>query len=75
MGKQTFVYEWRNKWLTAEAKSIADMAQALRSAAEELDGMVKDGFVLDSDSGVGDDYAALITTDRTVAKKWGVEVC
>lgn len=70
MAKKTFEYTWRNKWLTSDAKSIADMAKALRVAADQLDEMSKDGFVLDCDSGVEDDYASLVTQDKAMAKKW-----
>jgi hypothetical protein len=70
MSKKTFEYLWRNKWLTSDAKTIADMSKALREAADELDAMAKDGFQLDTTSGVEDDYASLITLDEKVAKKW-----
>jgi hypothetical protein len=48
------------------------MISTLRSAAEHLEQMRKDGVVLDGDSGVGDDYARLVTTDPTVAEKYGL---
>ena len=67
-----YVTTWRNKWLTAEAKSIDDMISMLRAAADQLDQMRKDGVVLDEDSGVGDDYAHLVTTDAKVAEKYGL---
>jgi hypothetical protein len=64
---------WRNKWLTAEAKSLDDMIAALRQAAAELEAMRRDGIVLDPESGVGDDYADLITTDPEVARKYDMQ--
>jgi hypothetical protein len=70
--RKRYVMTWRNKWLTAEAKSIEDMISLLRVAADHLDQMRKDGMVLDDDGGVGDDYAHLVTTDATVAEKYGL---
>jgi hypothetical protein len=82
LARTRYVTRWRNKWLTADAKSIEDMTASLRAAAETLDAMRRDGVVLDDDSGVGDDYATLWTSDPAVAKKydmvdeaefWGVD--
>lgn len=69
--RKRYVMLWRNKWLTAEAKTIDEMIQALRSAADELEAMRKDGIALDLDAGgIGDDYAHLTTTDPEIAKKY-----
>jgi hypothetical protein len=65
-----YVTLWRNKWLTADAKSIDGMAESLRAAADTLDAMRRDGVLLDDESGVGDDYATLWTSDPEVAKKY-----
>ena len=54
--RKRYVTTWRNKWLTAEAKSIEDMISLLRSAADHLDRMRAEGVVLDDNGGVGDDY-------------------
>jgi hypothetical protein len=70
--RQRYVTTWRNKWLTAEAKSIEDMISMLRAAADQLDQMRKDGVVLDDNGGVGDDYAHLVTMDTKVAEKYGL---
>lgn len=70
--KKRYVALWRNKWLTAEAKSIEDMIRMLRAAADRLDQMRSDGVVLDDADGVGDDYAHLVTTDPKVAEKYGM---
>jgi hypothetical protein len=70
--RRRYVTIWRNKRLTAEAKSIEDMIRMLRSAADHLDQMRKDGVVLDDDGGVADDYARLVTTDPAVAEKYGL---
>lgn len=64
-----YVMTWRNKWLTAKAASIEDMIRELRSAADSLDQMRKDGVVLE-DGGTQDDYAQLVTTDPEIAKKY-----
>ena len=68
--RKRYVTNWTNKWLTAEAKTVEEMVSMLRSAADELDRMLKDGVILDG--GVGDDDARLITTDAKVAEKYGL---
>jgi hypothetical protein len=70
--RKRYVTTWRNKWLTAEAKSIEDMINMLRAAADHLDQMRKDGVVLEDDGGIGDDYAHFVTTDPKVAEKYGM---
>ena len=70
--RKRYVTTWRNKWLTAEAKSIEDMIRMLRSAADQLEQMRKDGVVLDDDGGIGDDYAHLMTMDPRAAEKYGM---
>ena len=71
--KKRYETLWRNKWLTSEAKTIDDMIDSLRAAADHLDEMRKSGITLEDDGGVGDDYATLVTTDPEVAKKFGME--
>lgn len=61
---------WRNKWLTAEAKSIEEMISLLRGAAGELDEMRADGVALAPEGGISDDYASLVTTDPEIARKY-----
>lgn len=72
-GRKRYLSPWRNKWLTAEAKTIEDMIDTLRSAADELERMKQDGVSLDPEGATSDDYAHLITTDLVVAKKYGFE--
>lgn len=60
---------WRNKWLTANAKSIKDMYLALEDAATELRKMEEDGLVLENPD-PSDDYAYLVTDSPTIAEKW-----
>jgi hypothetical protein len=61
---------WRNKWLTANCRSLEEMISTLRAAADELEVMKEKGVVLDPESGIGDDYATLVTTDPSVAQKF-----
>ena len=68
----THMMVWRNKWLTADAKSIDDMIDALSGAAEYLRQMKADGVTLDPEGGTGDDYAYLVTSDPAIAKKYGM---
>ena len=70
--RKRYVTTWRNKWLTAEAKSVEEMIDKLRFAADQLDQMRKDGVFLDDNGGVGDDYAQLVSMDPKVAEKYGL---
>ena len=65
-----YVALWRNKWLTAEARSLEEMIAALQSAADTLREMLADGVTLGPQGGTSDDYAYLATTDPVVAKKY-----
>jgi len=69
------IYEliWRNKWLTSDAKTLGEMIDALRAAADELRAMQKKGVVLDENSPIADDHAFLQTDDPAVAKEFGFE--
>lgn len=69
--RKRYIMLWRNKWLTAEARTIDEMIRSLRAAADQLEAMHKDGVTLDLEAGgVGDDYAHLTTTDPEIAKKY-----
>ncbi len=65
-----YITLWRNKWLTAEAKSLDGMIEALQSAADTLRSMLADGVTLISEGGTADDYAYLVTTEPMIAKKY-----
>jgi hypothetical protein len=65
-----YVTLWRNKWLTADAKSVKDMIDSLQSAADTLRSMLADGVTLDPEGGTSDDYVYLVTADPVVAKKY-----
>lgn len=65
-----YVRLWRNKFLTADARSIDDMISVLQDAGETLRQMRDDGVTLDAAGGTSDDYAYLVTTDSEVAKKY-----
>jgi len=69
-----FIMLWRNKWLTSKAMTLQEMAGGLRSAAEKLEAMLKDGVTLDvAVGGVADDYAHLVTTDPEIARKYDMQ--
>lgn len=72
--KTRYTTQWRNKFLTTDAKSIGGMIKSLEGAVATLKAMQADGVKLDKDGGVGDDYAHLITTDPAIAKKYGMSV-
>lgn len=65
-----YVQFWRNKFLTVDAQSLAEMTQSLRGAADQLQAMLDDGVVLESSGGTSDDYALLVTTDPEIARKY-----
>jgi hypothetical protein len=64
---------WRNKWLTTDAKSLDDMIAKLREAADQLEAMKGEGVVLDPEGGTSEDHALLVTTDESVAEKFGMQ--
>ena len=47
------------------------MIKMLRESADYLEAMKNDGVTLSENSGIGDDYADLITTDKAIAEKYG----
>ncbi|MBT8453010.1 MAG: hypothetical protein KJO40_13660 [Deltaproteobacteria bacterium] len=80
--RKTYRIVWRNRYLTCQCESIAEMAEDLRAAAAKLEAMARDGIVLESTDGMDDDYADLVTTDREVAEAfnlmpdhWHCECC
>lgn len=70
--RKRYITNWRNKWLTSEAKSIKEMVSMLQAAADELVQMHKDGVFLDGSSGLDDDNTLLVTMDPRVAEKYGL---
>jgi hypothetical protein len=68
--EKRYITLWRNKWLTADAKSLDEMIVGLKSAVDTLREMLADGVTLDPGEGTADDYAYLVTTDPAVAKKY-----
>jgi hypothetical protein len=65
---------WRSKLLTARARSIGDLIEALNGAADELRRMLQAGVTLDPDGGVADGYAELLTDDPAAAREFGFAV-
>jgi hypothetical protein len=72
-GKKRYETLWRNKWLSSKANTIDELIASLRAAADYLDELRRAGVTLEDNGGVGDDYAKLVTTDREVAKRFGLE--
>ena len=72
-GKKRYETRWRHKWLTSEAKSIDEMIESLRAAADTSRRNAESGCNSKDNGGVGDDYATLVTTDPEVAKRFGME--
>ena len=67
-----YITTWRNKWITAEAKTLPEMISMLRKSADHLQQMLQDGVILEDSSSTSDDYARLVTTDAKIAEKYGM---
>jgi hypothetical protein len=67
-----FVRVWRTDLLVTDAMSLAEIAAALRSAADELNAMMDDGVQVDATRGVDSGSVDLITEDPDVARKYGM---
>lgn len=70
--KKRYEMIWRNKWLTAEAHTVEEMAAMLLEAADTLMVMAQSGVNLDPES-CADDYALLWCEDEKVAEAWGFD--
>jgi hypothetical protein len=68
-----YEYLWRNKWRTADATSVLEMADALQAAAVELRAMYAKGVVLEEESDMVGDFAYLGTDDSAVAEEFGFD--
>jgi hypothetical protein len=68
-----FVFHWSNKLLTANSKTIDDMIADLQGAADRLRLMKQAGVTLEKNSPIAEDSALLVTTDASVAEKFGFE--
>ena len=64
---------WRNKYLTANAKTIDEMIQALHGAADDLRTLQSKGVTLSGESDMAGDFAYLITDDPTLAAEYGFD--
>lgn len=67
-----YVRIWRNKLLTLETKSLEELIATLQEAAADLQAMRADGVVLEPEGATADDHATLVTTDPSVAQKYGM---
>jgi len=67
-----YVFTWRSKGLTADAKTIDEMIAALEGAADGMRLLKEAGVVLDAGTIEGDD-ACLVTTDPAVAQRFGFQ--
>jgi hypothetical protein len=70
--RKRYIKAWRHNRLSDEAHSTEDRIAKSRSAADELDRMLRDGVVLEDDPGAGDGHAYLVTTDPKIAEKYGL---
>ncbi len=71
MGKKIYKTIWRNKWITAGAKSIDDFINTFEGLANHFREWKELGITLEEDGGVIDDYATFSTDDMDVAIKAG----
>ncbi len=72
--KKRFVYLWRNTQVTAKAKTIDELIEALQGGAPELEEMRPRGrlVIADPDGTTRDDYSILVTTDPDVARRFSM---
>lgn len=63
---------WRNKWLTADAKTIQEMADMLEIASRGLAQMAEAGIELENPE-PSDDYAWLVTNDKKIADEYQMQ--
>jgi hypothetical protein len=73
MKRYTTVF--RCKGLADGSTTLIEMAASLEAAAKHLREMAEAGVTLDDEmaEAVADDYAFLATTNKDVAKKYGLE--
>lgn len=73
MNRYTTVF--RCKGLADGSTTLIEMAAALEAAGKQLREMAEAGVTLDEqmDDEVADDYANLVTTNKDVAKKFGLQ--
>jgi hypothetical protein len=65
---------WRNKWITANAKTIDDFITTFESLADMFKEWKEAGIKLETDSGIEDDYATFLTKDPVVASKYNFDL-
>jgi hypothetical protein len=70
---ERYVTIWRNKLLTVDAESLPEMIARVRAATELLESMLADGVELDTNGGTADDYALLVTSDPSIARKYDMQ--
>jgi len=78
--KKRYMSLWRNKWLTADARSLGDMVRLLRNVSGDLEAMQADeleemqaaGVEWKLFGGATDGYAVLSTTDPGIAEKYNM---
>jgi hypothetical protein len=69
--RSRYVLIYREK-IAIETKTLDQMIRELPQAAQELEAMQKDGVILDPTARTADGYARLMTTDATIAEKYGM---
>ncbi len=69
MSELTYVTMWRNKWITAGAKSIDDFIKTFEGLAKMFRQWKEWGVTLLEDENLGDNFARFVTKDKEVAIK------
>lgn len=65
-----YVLLWRGRWLASETKTVQDLIDSLRIAADGLEQMLRDGTVWIEPCDTGADDYLLVTTDPALARKY-----
>ena len=67
-----YITRWRNDSLAAKPRSLEELIEGSPAEVETLRSMLADGVTLDAEGGTSDDFVRLVTTDPTIAKKYGM---
>ncbi len=70
--RKRYITVWRHPRLTTAMRSLGDIITGIPSAAVELEALLQDGVTLDTTSDVFDGAARMLTTDPSIAEKYGM---
>ena len=69
-----YIYTWRNKWITSQAKTIDDFISTFEALAKKFKDWKDWGKQLLDDGGAEEDYATFIINNMDIAIKAGFSI-